>query len=153
RIDEGLAQIESGIAAYEGLRTPPVFWPLLLFIKAIGRGLGGRPTDGLRLLEEAMGIVGQDHLLYPDFALLRGDLLLGSGDVEGAVPSFLRAFDVAQSLGLRTPELRAATRLSRVGRTDGTELLREVYETFTEGHDAPDLVDARAVLDAMQVSE
>jgi predicted ATPase/class 3 adenylate cyclase len=146
RVDEGLARIESGIAVYRGLRTPPVFWPLLLFIRAGACGLDGRPGDGLRLIEEAIEIVGDNNLQYPDFALLEGDLLLGMDDGEGAEARYRRAFGVAHVLGLRTPQLRAATRLSRLERPHGSELLRGVYETFTEGFETPDLVDARVVL-------
>ena len=147
RVDEGIARVDSGIAAYQGLRTPPVFWPLLLYIKAVSRGLSGRPADGLQCLEEAVAIGGEDNLQYPEFALLQGDLLFSMGDDDGAAARFRRAFDVAAALELRTPQLRAATRLSRLGRTNGTELLRNLYETFDEGFETPDLVDARAVLD------
>ena len=28
--DEGLAEIADGVAQYQGLRSPPVFWPLLM---------------------------------------------------------------------------------------------------------------------------
>jgi predicted ATPase/class 3 adenylate cyclase len=147
-VDEGIARIDSGIALYQGLRTPPVFWPLLLYVKAIARGLGGRAEDGLRLLEEAMSIVGEDNLQFPEFAVLQGDLLLVMDDAGRAEPRFRRAIDVATTLGLRTPQLRAATRLSRLGRNEDIEVLRRVYETFDEGLESPDLVDARAVLDA-----
>jgi predicted ATPase len=46
-------------------------------------------------------------------------------------------------------ELRAATRLARLapGRDDATARVRAVYDTFTEGFDTPDLIEARAVLD------
>jgi predicted ATPase/class 3 adenylate cyclase len=145
-VDEGVTRIHSGLAAYEGLRTPPVFWPLLLSVKALGRGLSGRREDALALLDEAIGIVGDDSVQYPDFALLQGDFLLGTGDQAGAGDRFRRAFDVADTLGLRTPQLRAATRLSRLEPTEWTEVLRDVYATFTEGFDSPDLVDAGALL-------
>jgi predicted ATPase/class 3 adenylate cyclase len=148
-VDEGLARIESGIAMYQGLTTPPVFWPLLLFIQAAGCGLGDRPTDGLGLIEGAIDVVGDGNLQYPDFTLLQGDLLLALGDGDGAEACFRRAFDAAAALGLRTPQLRAATRLSRLRRTEEIELLRGVYDTFTEGFETPDLVDARAVLDGV----
>jgi hypothetical protein len=147
RVDEGVARIESGIAEYQGLRTPPVFWPLLLYIRAGGLALSGLPADGLELLEEAIGIVGEDNLQYPVFALLQGDLLLGMADAEGAEARFRRAFDVALGLGLRTPRLRAATRLAQLRPADWAGSLRDVYETFTDGVETPDLVEARSLLD------
>ena len=52
------------------------------------------------------------------------------------------------------PQLRAATRLTRLRRVgrkrpDGAETLRAVYQTFTQGLDMPDLVEARTVLDGV----
>jgi predicted ATPase/class 3 adenylate cyclase len=152
RPTEGLARIDQGIALYQGLKTPPVFWPLLLSVRARAFGLGGRPADGLPLIDEAIEMTGQHNIFYPEFALLRGDLLLGLGDAEGAEPCFQSVFEVAGDLEVRMPQLRAATRLTRLWRAagkrpDGTDELRSVYETFTEGFDTPDLVEARAVLD------
>jgi hypothetical protein len=74
-------------------------------------------------------------------------------DVGGvAVSRFRSAFEIAESLGLRMPQLRAATRLTRLRRAarkrpDWSDVLRDVYETFTEGFETPDLVEARAVFD------
>jgi predicted ATPase/class 3 adenylate cyclase len=144
--DEGLARMDQGIALYQGLKTPPVFWPLLLSIRAGGCALGGRPGDALRLIEEAIEIVGETDLQYPEFALLEGELLLTLGESEAAHARFKNAFDVAKSLGLRMPQLRAATKLSRT-RSEATTRLRGVYATFTEGFETPDLVEARAVLE------
>ena len=147
QIEDGIARIESGIAQYQGLKTPPVFWPLLLFVRAGGYGLAGRHADGLALIQEAIRVVGDGNLQSPDFELLQGELLLGLGDDTGAEACFRRAFAGAEALGLRTPQLRAATRLTRPSSAEDIELLRAVYSTFTEGFDAPDLVDARAVLE------
>jgi hypothetical protein len=48
-----------GMDLYQGLKTPPVFWPLVLHIRAGVCGQAGRPEEGLALLDEAMEIVGQ----------------------------------------------------------------------------------------------
>ncbi len=45
---------EQGLKAYRGLKTPPVFWPLLLHLCAGAYGAASRPKDGLPLLDEAM---------------------------------------------------------------------------------------------------
>jgi predicted ATPase len=151
RHEEGLARIDRGIGLYQGLKTPPVFWPLLLSVRTRGLALGGRPADGLELVDEAIEMTGEANLLYPEFGLLKGDLLLALGDADGAEARFQGVFEIAGNLGVRTPQLRAATRLARLWglggkRSDGTDMLRGVYETFTEGFDTPDLVEARAVL-------
>jgi hypothetical protein len=152
RPTEGLAQIDQGIALYQGLKTPPVFWPLLLSVRAGAFAAGGRPADGLPLIDEALEMTGQHNTFYPEFALLRGDLLLALADADGAELCFQSVFDVAVEFGLRLPQLQAATRLTRLWRAsgkspDGTDMLRGVYQTFTEGFDTVDLVEARGVLD------
>jgi tetratricopeptide (TPR) repeat protein len=152
RAEEGLARTEQGVALYEGLKTPPVFWPLLLSIRAIGLGLAGQPAAGLDVIEPAIQMTTERDILYPEFALLKGDLLLASSDIESAKSSFRRALHAAHDLGARMPELRAATRLARLldsseGRAHRSDVLRGVYETFTEGFHTPELVEARSLLD------
>jgi predicted ATPase/class 3 adenylate cyclase len=152
RPEDGLTRIDQGIALYQGMKTPPVFWPLLLSVRARGFALGGRPEDGLPLIDEAIEMTGEGNILYPEFALLKGDLLVALDDADRAEPLFQSVFDVAANLGVRMPQLRAATRLTRPSqaagkRPAGTDMLRGVYRTFTEGFDTHDLVDARAVLD------
>jgi len=152
RPEEGLDRIDQGIGLYQGLKTPPVFWPLLLSVRAGAFALGGRPADGLDLIDEAIEMTGQGNLLYPQFGLLKGDLLVALADADGAEVWFQSVFDAAGDLGVRMLQLRAATRLTRLWRAAGkrpagTDVLRGVYQTFTEGFDTPDLAEARAVLD------
>jgi hypothetical protein len=150
--------MEDGVARYQVLKTPPVFWPLLLSVRAGAFGRAGRPADGLDLIDEAIEMSGDTNILYPEFALLKADLLLALGDADDAEPLLQRVVDVAGTLGARTSELRAATRLARLRgaarrRPDGTDLLRDIYETFTEGFEKPDLVDARAALHEVDVRQ
>jgi predicted ATPase len=143
---EGIDAMDRGIALYQGLKTPPVFWPLLLSVRARGLALGGRPDEGLALLDDALGMVEAGNFLYPELVILKGDLLLAVDDAAAAEPLFQAALDAARTLDARTPLLQAATRLTRL-RPAGTGVLRDVYETFTEGLDAAPLVEARAALD------
>jgi tetratricopeptide (TPR) repeat protein len=151
RPEEGLARMDQGIALYEGLKTPPIFWPLLLSVRARGFALGGRPDDALPLIEEALGMIDGGNFLYPEFTLLKGDLLVALEEADAAEPLFQSALEVARDMGIRTPQLQAATRLTRLRRAAGTQaetdMLRAIHQTFTEGFDTADLADARAVLD------
>ena len=56
--EEGLAQVRRGIDAYQGLNTPPVFWPMLIFMDAEVCGLAGIPEQGLATLDRALEISG-----------------------------------------------------------------------------------------------
>src|SRR5439155_26869284 len=115
-------------------RRHPVFWPLLLSVRAGAFAAGGRPADGLPLIDEAIHMTGEANVLYPEFALLKGDLLLAVADPDSAEHWFQSVFDVAGDLGVRLPKLRAATRLTRLRRATGKrprgpDLLRGVYQT------------------------
>ena len=85
---------------------------------------------------------------------LRGEILSSQGaDLTGveaeAKQSFERALSIARQQGARSLELRAATSLARLSpRTADTErpqaALREILDSFTEGEDTLDLLEARA---------
>jgi predicted ATPase len=151
----GVAEIEEGLDQYQGLRTPPVFWPMVRSMQAGVYGEVGRPEAGLMSIEESLQIAGQEALLAPFFHIVRGDLLrlLPEPDEVGATESYTKAFDVAASIGARSLELRAALRLWRVSaaavptrRKSRLAVVRELYETFDDGLSTPDLVDAAQVL-------
>jgi hypothetical protein len=155
--EEGLAQVRDGLDLYHGLKTPPVFWPLLLYVQAGAYALAGRPAEGLNLIDDAIEIAGSELTLLPEFYLLKGDLLLGVPDANGSAAEswFQRAFDVAQGLDARMPQLRAGIRLCRLRRDqghagEGSRMLRPIYETFTEGFTAIDLREASALLESLQ---
>jgi hypothetical protein len=159
RSDEGLAEIREGIALYHGLRTPPVFWPLILFVQAEACGRAGRPAEGLGLIEEALEIADQGSglTLLPEFYSLKGDLLLLLPAANGAnaEPWFQRAFDEAENLSARMMQLRAAIGLCRSQSQRGDEqhgrdVLSAVHATFTEGFTAPDLIVAANLLESLR---
>jgi hypothetical protein len=145
RPEEGLARTEQGVAAYQGLKTPPVFWPLVQYVRARAFALAGRPAEGLELIYEAIGMIGEG-ILYPEFALLAGELLLAATDPRAAEVWFRSGFDVAVKLRFRTSELRAAIRLARLEAPQATEMLRGAYDSFGEGFDTLDLIAARGIL-------
>jgi predicted ATPase len=156
RSEEGLTEISEGLAMYQGLRSPPVFWPLLLFVQAGACGRAGEPAEGLGLINEAIEIVeeGSGLTLIPEFYLLRGQLLLALPDASGmgAEAWLLRAFEVARELDAKMPQLRAAielcrSQLERGDGEDGSGVLSATYAKFTEGFATPDLIDAAELLE------
>jgi predicted ATPase/class 3 adenylate cyclase len=149
---DGIRQFADGIDLYHGLRTPPVFWPMLLYMQAAAHVDAGLPGPGFALIDEATKIGGADAVIAPLFHVVHGDLsLLGpEPDTAAATAWYERAFAVAAGYGARSPQLRAAVRLVRVAdepaRADRLETLRAVHATFTEGQSTPDLEDAAALL-------
>ena len=75
-------------------------------------------------------------------------------DTTKAQEYFERALAVARQQQAKSWELRAATSLARLWRSQGKvqqarELLAPVYGWFTEGFDTRDLKDAKTLLDAL----
>jgi adenylate cyclase len=160
--EEGLALIEGALDNYQRLKTPPVFWPLLLFLQAGACGLAGRPGDGLGLLDEAMEIGTQKpgQTLWSEFFQLKGDLLLAlsTDNAAEAESWFRRAVDTAAEVEAPLLQLRAALRLGRLWREQGKteparELLSDAYEKLTEGFSTADLREAKALLDDLTIAD
>jgi predicted ATPase len=157
---EGLALTEQGLKAYRGLKTPPVFWPLLLHLCAGAYGAASRPEDGLPLLDEAIaagkGSSSSSDGLTPEFLILKGDLLLAltSDNTVEAESLYQSAVNSAREVGAAMVELQAAMRLSRLWQNQGKseqarELLSAAYSKITEGFTTADMKDATALLDAL----
>ena len=72
---DGLARIRDDLDLYRGLKPPPVFWPLLLYIQAGAYARSGRPAEGFGLIADAIDTAGSEPTV-PELYLLQGDLLL-----------------------------------------------------------------------------
>ena len=148
--ERGVRMLETSVTIYQGLAPPPVFWPLVLGVQAAVYAMGGNPQKSLELVEEAIGIMSEEP---PELLVARGDMLqIVHGPHEpGVRESYDAAVAQAQNYGLKTPELMAQTRLVQLNRqlgvaNDAAGELAALLETFTEGHDAMVLVEARQAL-------
>lgn len=151
--EEGVELTEASIELYQGLTTPPIFWPYILLLRAYVHGRAGEAEHGLELLEEAIEITGHDEPLPPEFLIAKGDLLMQMREplLTDADVAYEGARELAKLQGTRLFELRALTRLLELrrrigGDPDVASELREVYDQFTEGFDQFDLQAARTVL-------
>jgi predicted ATPase/class 3 adenylate cyclase len=147
-VDEGLAMTEAGTDLYQGLTTPPVFWPPLQAVRATGFLLAGRQEEALALAEDAIRIVERETF-YPEFRILRGDILRPV-DLTAAEHSYRTAMRGARAIGATLTELGAAVRLAGLlgPHAMNRDALADLYATFTEGFGEPELVAARALLGA-----
>jgi predicted ATPase/class 3 adenylate cyclase len=156
RVEEGLAQIQWGMETYQGLKTPPVFWPLLIFNQAEAYLQAGRPEEGLALLSQLMKSADpiEGGALLCEFLRLQGDLLLAvskenAGEAENL---FISALEMAKEHKANMLALRAAIRLANLWREQdkseqSRQLLSEYYQEMTEGFSLPDPMEARALLE------
>ena len=136
---------------YQGMRSPPVFWPYLRFAYAVCLVASGRLDVAMPILDEALamtaGTAGEIVMIG-----LRGDVLAAMGQIEGAETAYAFARDASAAAGARMVQLEAEARLVHlhdvIGRPDDGAALRAVYDTFTEGFGTVDLLTAKALLDA-----
>jgi predicted ATPase len=109
-------------------------------------------------LTKAIALVEQMEERYCEAELyrLQGNMHLMMGDEDEAFGSFMKAIDVARRQNARSWELRAGTSLARLWRKQGKiseahELLKPVYDWFTEGFETPDLIDAKTLLEELSI--
>lgn len=116
----------------------------------------------LQLPDEALGLLAQSEAAESGTGTLQfaaerhrieGECLLAlaAPDTEAAEACFQRALSTSRRQGARLLELRCTVSLARMWQHAGKResaraLLERVYERFTEGWEAPDLVAAAALL-------
>jgi predicted ATPase/class 3 adenylate cyclase len=153
KVAEGFEMTEVGITLYQGLTTPPVFWPLILALRAMVHAAAGRLDQAIGLIDEAISIGADDELIAPEFKTMRGDFLAMSDDPDhdAAEEEYLTAISGSRAGGLHLLELQALTRLVGLRRKlglspDGTEELAAALAWFTDGDNEHDVIAARALL-------
>ena len=77
-------------------------------------------------------------------------MLQQQGKLLAAEENYLASLDVAREQQAKSWELRTATSLARLWQSQGKhkaayELLKPVYDWFTEGFDTKDLIEAKAL--------
>ena len=166
-VEAGMDEIQRGFAAAT-MGPMVVGRPYLLALHADACLAASRASDpaewavrGLAIVDEALAVIERTGFrqMEPEVWRLRGELLQEmDARVQQAEECYLRAIDVARAQGARLWELRAAIRLTRLlagvpDRPDHCEnarlMLAKLYGWFTEGLDAPDLVEARALLERL----
>jgi predicted ATPase len=157
RVEEGLAQIHQGLAAYQATgatRDRPYYLALL----AEASAKVGQTTEGLAALAEALATLAKSGVPWWEAELyrLRGELLLLAADNEAAAEvCFHQALDSARRRQVRSLELRTAMSLARLWlrqgkRQEAHDLLAPIYSWFTEGFETADLQEAKALLDELR---
>jgi tetratricopeptide (TPR) repeat protein len=154
RLQEGLSRIAVGqeiIHTMLGRFIPIVLAPTI----AAAYYDCGEYADGLKLLNEAESILPETGVEegISEIYRMRGNFLAASGaGSEQCEAAYREALAIARRQEAKTLELSAATDLARLWRAQGRnsearDLLKPVYNWFTEGLDTPDLKDAKTQLD------
>jgi adenylate cyclase len=167
--EEGLAQIEQGLAFY-GADVGEHILPYFLALLAETQRDMGRIPDALQSLTKALALAEKngEHFYDAELYRLKGELTLQSSvlrlgssvtNPQSLMPDaqveaegyFLKAIDIAQKQQAKSLELRAVTSLARLWQSQGKrdearQMLAEIYGWFTEGFDTKDLQEAKALL-------
>jgi predicted ATPase len=156
KAQEGLALLTQALAQLRSIGCSAGS-PLLLTSLAEAHAILGQSAEARKYLAETVQFVETtEERLYEAELLHRvpGDLLNAAGDRSGAERHYRQAIAVAERQSSKLFQLRASTSLARLWRDQGKrsearDLLAPIYGWFTEGFDAPDLKEARALLDEL----
>ncbi|MDX2167682.1 MAG: AAA family ATPase [Deltaproteobacteria bacterium] len=120
--------------------------------------------EGLRAVDEGIALTRTclERIYEAELWRLRGELLIGRAarraraaavrQAPAAHESFTRAVEIAEAQGARSLALRARMSLvrhaaNRAQRAAALAGLARLYESFSEGFDTSDLIEARALLE------
>jgi predicted ATPase/class 3 adenylate cyclase len=150
----GLDEIKAGVEAYRAAGSL-LYVPFFLALLADVLGRAGRIAEGLRCLDEAVGLAGATGGRSHDAEVhrIRGGLLATAGgarDRDTAEAAFRAAVAIARHQGAKLAELRAATQLAELrgsGNEDARAALLAAYEAFRDGFDTAPLRRATVLLD------
>ena len=175
-ISEVLAQIYKGCAwlragrlaeAVPRLRVAIERWnaggallsmPYLRATLAEGLALSGDLEGGLSLIEESLAQIErpewEERWSLAEVLRLKGWMLQRQRKLDAAEQNYLASLDVARAQQAKSWELRTSTSLARLWQSQGKrnealDLLKPVYDWFTEGFDTKDLIEAKALLEEL----
>ncbi len=153
RSEAALDQLRQGRQAADRLEHS-IARPLTLRFEAQALADLHRTDEALERLEQALAIIDATGERWLESEVHRALGEVRRQDGAFAEACFVRAIQVARTQDARLLELRAASSLARLWRDDGREceardVLLPVYQAFTEGFDAPDVAEARALVEEL----
>jgi predicted ATPase len=157
KASDALDPLTAGLGAFRS--TGSTLWiPLHMSCLAIAHRDLNRFDEAWRCINEAMAVIETTGERWYEAEVLRvgGEIAMMSPerDTAKAEAYFERALAVAREQRAKSWELRAATSMARLWHSQGRrqkarDLLDPIYGWFTEGFDALDLKEAKALLDAL----
>ncbi|MGO9451272.1 MAG: AAA family ATPase [Candidatus Binataceae bacterium] len=153
--NEAVGQVRGGLARLAELETR-INITLFLSWLAEAEGINGAISEAFVAIEEALDANPSELAWRADALRIRGELRLKSSHLKEAETDFRAAIALAQKIGAKAWELRAAMSLAGMLRkrgnlTEARDLLTPLYASFTEGFDTADLKKAKTLLDELKV--
>ncbi len=169
RCDEGAGLAREGLMSFMAAGNRIAIGSFLGFL-AETQARAGALSEALAAVEEALDAAPDQLMDLPYLLWLRGEFLVQKAGQHASPPeisasgvslgadlaerSFRQAISLATRIGARSYALRAATSLGRLLKSSGRsaealELLTPLYNSFVEGFDTCDLINAKVLLDEM----
>jgi class 3 adenylate cyclase/predicted ATPase len=155
---EGLRRMGDAVAATrQSARRFYFEYELLVFAEALLKA--GELDHAQQVLQENLDRITSsgNRLFEAEVHRLLGTCLgkRGGDRIAEAERLLLQAIDTAEQQGALAFKLRAGTTLARLWRDQNRagsahDLLAPIYDEFKEGHDTPDLKEAKALLDELR---
>jgi tetratricopeptide (TPR) repeat protein len=140
----------------EGLNESGGVVAMTLYLSwvAVAQSLDGKVPEALATIENALQVNPEELAWRPEAIRIRGELRCRLGQTDGAEVDFHDAIALAQKIGAKAWELRAAMSLVQMLRKRGDlaearDLLAPLFASFTEGFDTADLEESKALLDQL----
>ncbi len=150
--EEGLKEIASGMKAHSSMEAA-AYEPFGISLYAKGLVAEGRFDEALDALARALAITERtgERFYLAELWRLKAEVLARRANPSEAEHWFREAIELARQQEARLFELRSVASLCKLvdqPRREGVlrEMLEPVYTWFGEGFDAPDLLDAKALL-------
>ena len=157
--EEGLKEIASGMKAHSGMEAA-AYEPFGLSLYAKGLIAQGRLDEALGALAQALAISERtgERFYLAELWRLKGEVLARKANSSEAEHWFREAIELSRQQEAKLLELRSAASLCRLvdkprRETVLREMLEPVYNWFEEGLDAPDVLNARALLSGATASD
>jgi class 3 adenylate cyclase/tetratricopeptide (TPR) repeat protein len=157
RIAEGIPRLRSAMERWNA-RGGEAWMPYFRAALAEGLALSGDLEGGLSLIEESLSQIArpgwEERAYLAEVLRLKAWMLQQQGNLDAAEENYLASLDWARTQQAKSWELRTSTSLARLWQSHGKrkeahDLLAPVYNWFTEGFDTKDLIEAKALLDAL----
>lgn len=162
RVQEGIAKLHQALDIYRATGVRLTLTDLLGSL-AETYGMAGDTEKGLEFISQALAEVerGGERYFEAELYRLKGELLLRRAEINDrttmekeAEACFRQSLAVAQRQMAKSFELRTAVSLGRLLKKQGKEsqakkLLEEIYGWFTEGLNAPDLQEAKSLIEEL----
>jgi predicted ATPase/class 3 adenylate cyclase len=156
-VEAGVEAIDRGLAAWR--ETGARLWlPIFLALEAEAHAKAGRSDAALQAIDRALAMSEEtgERWALAEVLRVKAGLLLASDPArtEEAEAALVKSLETARRQQALCWELRTSCDLARLWQRRGAEkdalnLVRSVYDRFTEGHETADLRAAEALMTSL----